>query len=101
VHHSTDYEKYHKARENADEILSHARNILINDQLMSRHGSLGIHHPSVDDTCRMAFDIHQVIRHERWKINPNRNEHVVSSHIHFTYRKDNSSNEIKCELKKE
>ena len=101
VHHSTDYEKYHKARENADEILSHARNILINDQLMSKHGSWGIHHPSVDDTCRMAFDIHQVIRHERWKINPNRNEHVVSSHIHFTHRKDNSSNEIKCELKKE
>jgi hypothetical protein len=100
VHHSTDYGKYHHTRDSIDEQLSVARNMLINNQFMSRHGSWGIHHPSVDDTSRMAFDIVQVIRHERWKADPKRNEHVVSSHIHFTHRKDDSSNKIKCELNK-
>lgn len=98
VHHSTDYVRYHEARKNADDILLQSRNILINNPFMSKNGSWGIHHPSVDDSCRMAFDIYQVIRHERWKNDPNRNEHVVSSHIHFTHRKDESSNKIKCEL---
>jgi hypothetical protein len=67
---------------------------------MTRYGSWGIHHPSVDDTARMAFDIVQVIRNARWKADANRSEHVVSSHIHFTHRKDDTSNKIKCELNK-
>jgi hypothetical protein len=100
VYHSTDYGKYHSTRDSIDEQLTIARNMLINNQFMSRNGSWGIHHPSVDDTSRMAFDIVQVIRHERWKADPKRNEHVVSSHIHFTHRKDDSSNKVKCELNK-
>jgi hypothetical protein len=65
---------------------------------MNSNGSWGIHHPSVDDSCRMAFDIVQVIRHEKWKNNPDRNTMTVDSHTHFTHRKDNSSNKIRCEL---
>jgi hypothetical protein len=100
VHHSTDYGKYHKTRDSVDEQLTIARNMLINNQFMTRYGSWGIHHPSVDDTARMAFDIVQVIRNARWKADANRSEHVVSSHIHFTHRKDDTSNKIKCELNK-
>jgi hypothetical protein len=74
--------------------------MLINDPLMTRNGSWGIHHPSVDDTCRMAFDIVQVIRHERWKRNPNRSTMTVDSHTHFTHRKDDSSNKIRCIIDK-
>lgn len=95
---STDYSKYHRIRDNVDLVLVQPRNMLINDPQMSQHGSWGIHHPSVDDSCRMAFDIVQVIRHERWKKNPNRNTMTVDSHTHFTHRKDNSSNKIRCEL---
>ena len=98
IQHSTDYERYHRVRDSVDAVLIQPRNMLINDPNMSRYGSWGIHHPSVDDSCRMAFDIIQVIRHERWKANPDRSEMTVDSHIHFTHRKDNSSNQIHCEI---
>lgn len=98
VHHSTDYSKYHDVRDIVDVALIYPRNRLINDMDMPQHGSWGIHHPAVHDTCRMAFDIVQVIRHEFWKQNPNRSDMTVDSHIHFTHRKDNSSDQIKCEL---
>ena len=95
---STDYTKYHRIRDNVDMMLVQPRNMLINDSQMTQHGSWGIHHPSVDDSCRMAFDMVQVIRHERWKNNPDRNTMTVDSHTHFTHRKDDTSNKIRCEL---
>lgn len=95
---STDYSRYHRIRDNVDMMLVQPRNMLINDTTMNSNGSWGIHHPSVDDSCRMAFDIVQVIRHEKWKNNPDRNTMTVDSHTHFTHRKDNSSNKIRCEL---
>lgn len=98
VHHLTDYKKYHQVRDSIDEQLTVARNMLMNNQFMPRYGSWGIHNPNVDDTCRIAFDILQVIRHEKWKNNPNRSSITVDSSIHFTHRKDNSSDKIKCEL---
>ena len=100
IHHSTDYGRYHEVRSVVDEILTQPRNMLINNPNMTKFGSWGIHHPSAHDTCRMAFDIVQVIRHERWKANPDRSEMTVDSHIHFTHRKDNSSDLIKCILNK-
>jgi hypothetical protein len=99
VKHSTDYNRYHDVRETVDRMLIQPRNMLINDSLMPQHGSWGIHNPSADDSCRIAFDILQVIRHERWKADPNRSNAVVSSHVHFTHSKDNTSNMIKCNLK--
>ncbi len=48
------------------------------------NASYGIHHPNVDDTCRQAFDMIQVIRHEFWKDNENRSSVTVDSSIHFT-----------------
>jgi len=95
---STDYSRYHRIRDNVDMMLVQPRNLLINDTTMNSNGSWGIHHPSVDDSCRMAFDIVQVIRHEKWKNNPDRNTMTVDSHTHFTHRKDDTSNKIRCEL---
>lgn len=95
---STDYSRYHQIRDTVDECLVQPRNMLITDPTMPLHGSWGIHNPSVDDSCRMAFDIHQVIRHERWKRCENRSTMTVDSHIHFTHRKDNSSSLIRCEM---
>lgn len=79
-------------------MLVQPRNMLYQDNSIGLHGSWGIHNKSVDDSCRMAFDIVQVIRHERWKRREDRNSMTVDSHIHFSHRKDNSSNKIKCEL---
>lgn len=95
---STDYSRYHQIRDNVDMALIQSRNMLITDSTMNRNGSWGIHHPSVDDTCRQAFDIVQVIRHERWKQNPDRSSVTVDSHIHFSHETDASSNLIKCQL---
>jgi hypothetical protein len=98
IQHSTDYSRYHAVRDAVDMALVQPRNMLYNNQEIGKNGSWGIHHPSVDDSCRMAFDIHQVIRHERWKRNENRSSMTVDSHIHFTHQKDGSSNLIKCEM---
>lgn len=97
---STDYSRYHEIRSNVDSCLIQPRNMLITDPLLDQHASWGIYHPSVDDTCRMAFDIVQVIRHERWKQDPNRSMMTVDSSIHFSHRKDKSSQKIKLELRK-
>lgn len=44
-------------------------------------GHLGIHNDKTDESCREAFDIVQVIRHEFWKENKKRSEHTVDSSI--------------------
>lgn len=98
VKHSTDYGKYHDRRLIVDTALVYPRNLLIDDMTMPEHGSWGIHNEDAHDTCRMAFDIIQVIRHERWKRNPERSSVTVDSSIHFTHRGDNSSSLIYCEL---
>ena len=95
---STDYSRYHSIRDSVDQMLLHPRNMLINDFTLSTNGSWGIYSESVDDSCRMAFDIVQVIRHERWKKDENKNSATVDSHIHFSHRKDKTSDKIKCEL---
>lgn len=95
---STDYSKYHQIREAVDKALVEPRNLLIQDLSMSRNASWGIYNPEVDDSCRVAFDIVQVIRHEYWKRDPKRSSITVDSHIHFSHRADESSNKIKCKL---
>ena len=98
VKHSTNYSRYHKVRDAVDMALVQPRNMLIQDSFMSRNGSWGIYNPNVDDSCRVAFDIVQVIRHEYWKKDPKRSSVTVDSHIHFSHRADDSSKKIKCKL---
>jgi hypothetical protein len=93
---STDYTRYHEIRDNVDLMFIQPRNMLLNDPTLPKYASWGIHNEHVDDTCRMSFDMVQVIRHERWKRNSHRSNMTVDSHIHFTHRKDNSSSKIKC-----
>lgn len=95
---STDYALYHTIQDNVDDMLLFPRNGLLCDNILTKHASLGIHNKKVDKTCRMAFDIVQVIRHEYWKKNPKRSNMTVDSHIHFTHREDNTSKLVKCYL---
>lgn len=97
IEYSTDYERYHTVRDAVDNMLVQPRNMLYNNSELSRNGSWGIHHPSVDDSCRQAFDLVQVIRHEFWKRNPDRSNITVDSHIHFTST-EGESDKIKCNL---
>ena len=93
----TDYTRYHSVRDAVDMALVHPRNMLYNRFDLGKNGSWGIHNPNVDDSCREAFDIIQVIRHEFWKRDPERSDMTVDSSIHFTSESE-ESNKIKCEL---
>ena len=98
IKHSVDYPKFHSTRDEVDRLLTIPRNMLINDFSLSQNGSWGIHNNHVHHTCRMAFDIVQVIRHERWKTREEKTFNTVDSNIHFTHRDDSSSDKIKCIL---
>ena len=95
INYSTDYSRYHEVRDSIDSILVQPRNMLIQEPTHPRNGSWGIHNPKVDETCREAFDIIQVIRHEFWKANEKRSEVTVDSHIMLTTK---DSNNIKVKL---
>jgi hypothetical protein len=91
----TDYGRYHDVRDVVDSILVQPRNMLCNDPELPRHGSWGIFNPDVDESCRVAYDIIQVIRHEFWKADSDRSEHTVDSSVHL-HTED--GDKIKCEL---
>lgn len=97
IQYSTDYTKFHSVRDAVDNALVQPRNMLYNDNKFTQNGSWGINNPNVDDSCRQAFDLVQVIRHEFWKADPERSNITVDSHIHFTANKGDS-NKIKCNI---
>jgi len=90
-----DYVLYHNLRDSADKHLTLGRDILIADSTLGQHGSFGIYNEKVDESCRVAYDLLQVIRHEFWKANPNRSEHVVMASVHLGTK---NSDKIKVEL---
>jgi len=84
IEYSIDYERYHRVRDNVDLMLVQPRNMLLNDLTLPKNASWGIYNPDVDESCRVAYDLVQVIRHEFWKANPDRSEHVVMASVHLT-----------------
>lgn len=90
-----DYERYHLILEQADNAFTQGRNMLYNDASIGRNGSWGIYNPNVDDSCRDAYDLVQVIRHEFWKADPERSDITVDSSIHLT---DSKNSNIEVEL---
>jgi len=89
---SIDYGTYHEIRDEAERIFNKGRNTALQYSLSDK-GSYGIYNSQVDESCRVAFDILKVIRHEFWKLNPNRSEHTVDAYVD-TSTKDGSK--IKC-----
>lgn len=97
---SPSYDELHDYQEDIVKDLSKIKEKLYADGV-KRHNyysSWGIHHPKVDPSCRMAYDILQVIRHEFWKQSPNKSNSTVDSSISFTYEVDSSSHKIKCKI---
>lgn len=90
-----DYSRYHEVRDSVDTMLVQPRNMLLNDPTLPKNASFGIYSPDVDESCRVAYDLVQVIRHEFWLADPDRSEHVVSSSVHLTTK---DSNKIKVKL---
>lgn len=90
-----DYNRYHQVRDNVDLMLVQPRNMLLNDLTLPKNVSWGIYNPDVDESCRVAYDLIQVIRHEFWKANPDRSDFVVMASVHLTTK---DSNKIKVKL---
>jgi len=89
-----DFIRYHEIGDEADEKLMEARNILIQEDLHP-NTSWGIFNEKGDESCRVAYDIIQVIRHEFWKANPNRSELTVDAGVNV---RTEDGYKIKCEL---
>lgn len=86
---AVNYSQYHRYRDMINDILYDARNLLYFDTEFTYSGHWGIYNDKVDDTCRQAYDLHQIIRHEFWKENPNRSNITVDSHINLSSNKTN------------
>jgi hypothetical protein len=91
---SMDYSQFHEIRDRGEIMLNQGRNYLLQDELPN-HGSYGIYHPDVDESCRVAFDLIQVIRHEYWKADPERSEMTVDASLHLSTK---DADKIKVEL---
>lgn len=91
---SIDYKQFHHVRDMGEKVLNSGRNILLQEEIHD-NGSYGIHNPNVDESCRVAFDLIQVIRHEFWKSNEDRLDYTVDASVHL-HTKD--SDKIKVEL---
>lgn len=94
---SPDWGFVHETRDKIRDICSEIKE-LTSGESYGPNVNMGIHNPNVDESCRQAFDLLQVIRHEFWKNNVDRSNMTVDSHIHFTSRKN--SNNIKVEIDK-
>jgi len=79
----TDYNRFHQVRDSVDAMLVQPRNMLIQDPTHPRNGSWGIHNIKVDESCREAYDIIQVIRHEFWKADETKSNITVDSSVNL------------------
>lgn len=80
IMYSPDWSLLHTKEDEIKTQLNIARNMLYGEE-MSRNGSWGIYHPNVDESCREAYNMIQVIRHEFWKLKPNRSSATVDSSV--------------------
>lgn len=80
---SPDWSKIHKKQDIIQMYFNDLKR-QISEISLGDGGNLGIHNKLVDESCRQAFDIVQLIRHEFWKENPNRSSMTVNSSVSFT-----------------
>lgn len=97
IHHAPDWSRVHEVRDEFRLACASLKRIVSGRDYGTNSGP-GIHHQQVDESCRLAFDLVQVIRHEFWKANPDRSSITVDSHIHFSSAK--SAANVKVEIDK-
>lgn len=101
VKRSPDWSKIHQTRDEIRNLGAKMAYHISGDPLyLNGNASHGIHNPKVDDSCREAFDLIQVIRHEFWKANPDRSTITVDSSIHFTSNKNMNGVKVKLDKNK-
>ncbi len=78
-----DCDAYFLSRDAAADLLCALKKIITGKNL-GRGGNLGIHNDILHESCREAYDMHQVIRHAFWKIDPERSQFTVDSSVSKT-----------------
>lgn len=91
---SCDYGRYHAIQDTAKENLAKIRDMIL-DTNHGMYGSWGIYNPNVDESCRVAYDILQVIRHTFYKHQTDKPYNSVASSTHLTTK---DSDKIKVEI---
>lgn len=80
---SPNWEEYHHKKDEITYYLNYLKKLISNIDFTN--GNLGIYNDKVDESCREAYDILQVIRHEFWKINPNKSNMTVDSSCNLSH----------------
>jgi hypothetical protein len=82
---SPNWESYHLAKDKARNLLCEARNILTGEK-HPVNGNYGIYNSKVDNSCRAAYDLVQIIRHEFWKAKTEseRSNYTVNAYVHLS-----------------
>ena len=80
VYLSPDWSLLHEKEDEIKKQLNVARNMLYGEE-MGQNGSWGIYNQNVDESCREAYNMIQIIRHEFWKLNPNKSSATVDSSV--------------------
>ena len=96
VQFSPDWEKYHEYKDYLKSSLNILSEVMHSKMPKGENASFGIHNKHVDDSCRLAFDIVQVIRNTFYKHRGDTSSTVDSS-VHFT-SDSGESGKIKCEI---
>lgn len=82
VRRSPDWGPVHQIRDAIKNVCSTLKSLVSGENLGS--GSFGIHSRQVDESCRTAFDMMQIIRHEFWKQRENKPNYTVDASVHLT-----------------
>jgi hypothetical protein len=90
---SPDWSRLHQKRDIIKNLFNELKRHISGFNL-GNGGNLGIHNKYVDKSCREAFDIVQIIRHEFWKENEDRSTMTVDSSVSLT----TSQEKIKVKL---
>jgi len=93
VKRSPDWERVHQARD-AIRDLCQTLKLLVTGENFG-NGGFGIHSNRVDESCRTAFDMVQIIRHEFWKLREDKPSYTVDASVHFTAETNDFIVEIK------
>jgi len=75
-----DWSKLHQRKDEIKIKLNEIKYLITGD-ITFYSASFGIHNKETDETCREAYDIIQVIRHEFWKNQKNKSNMTVDSSI--------------------
>jgi len=80
---SPDWEEVHRTKDSIRNHLNHIK-CVASGESFSNGGNYGIYSNKVDESCREAYDMIQVIRHEFWKEDPNHSGITVDSSTHLS-----------------